>query len=255
MTALASQPASISRRQPTRAKFVLPEDADYEVPDSPDPGPHARIASIQRLMTKKVNSFLARMRPRERAQYDKVDILQELWVILMEKDHYYDPNRVPFIKYTTWSDYVIKQHLGEIKYRARLVQSPRDTQERLQAPETQTCEMLAVIRQAIAEVSSLNSDLYEQPARANEDELIERWLAASRLNRAIRQLPDSQIRVLTWKHGLRGQRQLSMQEIAAALGTTVSASHAGRLAQDAEKALLDILEADERPYTSECTEL
>lgn len=241
MPALASQPAAVKIPRSPRVRFMLPEDSDYEVPYEPTEGPHERITKIVPLMTRKVNQFLLGLRPRERAQFDKVDVLQELWAVLLEKDHYYDPEKG--IKYTTWTEKVIKQHLGEIWHRSHMVQGPRDVAQRLREPELQTAAMSIAIRQTMAEVSSLNLELYKEAQDPDDDDdgAVDQIASEKDLEGALARLSLDQCRVLGMKYGLRGQHEHTMAEIATRIGRNMTASAAGRAAQDAEQALLGLL--------------
>lgn len=239
-------------RSRTKAKFVLPLDHEYECIPAGEQGEAAlRIRSIVPLVVQKCNLFCRSLRKRESGQFDVVDVLQEIWVALLEKDRYFNPNLG--IKYSTWALLVVKQQLGILRNRSHMVNSPRDTAAKLKNREHENPALIAKISHAIAETYSLEPATFDiaHGEHANDDPIAEdRKFCVNAVMDGLGELPRLQAQVLAWKWGLLGSAPKSMTEIAQLLGPPMTSSACGRMAADAENELADILQTRGLAYTS-----
>lgn len=236
MTAAYAEPAQ------RRRKFVLLDHKEYQVPDFDESGQSApdRIAKVIPLLTRTIMTWLKSLRERERAQYDIDDVLQEAWLILLKKDHYYDPLRG---KYSTFSVMILTRFLADLRNRCHIVDSPRDTTARLGKADEQAPETLERIRQSIRDVGSLEDDLLDR----GDDPTVERathqdndQLYLARLGSALRELKDPQAaKTLAWTYGLFGAQPLELSEQAERLLTTVA--DVVRIREEAERKLATLL--------------
>ena len=69
---------------------VVPDPADDTI---------ARINSVIPWITKRAHQLRARLNPREQAMVGIDDLLQAAWLELLEKDHYFDPNRSKYVTF------------------------------------------------------------------------------------------------------------------------------------------------------------
>lgn len=245
MEATASQQRGASKRKRPGKKFMLSCDDDYcAIPPDVECGDSAnsRIASVVPRLTARLGQFLANLRPRERAHFDLTDLLQEMWVVLLEKDHYFNRERG---SYMTFIDQILSQQFASIRNRCHVVSSPRDTASRLVHPCLQNAKLLSSIKHAISDVSSLDEtrlgehvteDTTLAEAIAND----ERELTRKLILRAIQYLANPRhIIVLGLKYGLNSHLPHSPRQVAVKLHC--STADALRLACEAEAALAKIV--------------
>jgi hypothetical protein len=244
MGATASQPRGASRLK-QKPKFMLTSDKDYiAIPPDIECGEDAsqRIASVVPFLTKHCGQFWANLRPRERDHFEVTDLLQTMWEVLLEKDHYFDRKRGTYI---TFIDPIIHQQLASIRNRCHIVTSPRDTADRLKNPARQKTAILVSIKQAISDVNSLDELRLED--HLTEDVTVlatiendERAICCRRVQRALEFLTNPRhIIVLGLKYGLNSHLPHSDQEIAIKLECTTM--EAMKLASEAEAAMARIV--------------
>jgi RNA polymerase sigma factor (sigma-70 family) len=94
--------------------FALADSPLYQTPAAPSSAAERRIVSVLPLITKLANRWLRDQHPRQRAQYDLEDIIQELWAELLAVDPSYDPSKSA---YTTWVMLIVPQRLARLGQR------------------------------------------------------------------------------------------------------------------------------------------
>lgn len=83
-----------------------------------------RIRSIWPFMKNRVTAFSKTLKPRERVNFDPEDILAELYVVMIEKDGDWIPERG---RYITFAGTIIDRELCSIRDQSRTVESPRNS--------------------------------------------------------------------------------------------------------------------------------
>jgi hypothetical protein len=199
--------------------FVVPnhEDHDAIVPN-PESETVRRINSVIPLVIKEVNRFLPGLSPGRRAQLDATDLLQEVWRVLLERDHYYDPARGA---YTTFALMIVKQKLGEIGKRSRV--------DRCRKP--------------------LDCDMSDPNAATAEETALEAEASAVRrqsISRALERIEsDTDFSILCWSYGLAGRAPRSVAEQATMLLMTIAQviHRRNQAEQEIRRILAPIMEA------------
>ena len=92
------------------ATYTLVNHPDYRTPE-PITDTARRINGVMPMLTGMVRRWLRNRPARHRAQLDLEDLLQELWLELIAKDHHYNPARGRF---TTFAAMVAWQRLAEL---------------------------------------------------------------------------------------------------------------------------------------------
>ena len=229
------------------------DDREYEpIPvlseEEEEGGTAERIKKVIPYFTRELHKFVRTLRPRERSLFNIPDILQELWVVLLEKDVYFDPEKS---KYITYSVNIFKQQINEIRNRSHIVQAPRDTAKILR--EGEESSRYAETVTAIAEVGSLTTTAADASGRHDEsaaDRAGNRDEGANAkriLNLHLGCLSKDELKALRWKWGLLGSSPLSEEQIATMLGVTPKA--VSRTLAAAERKLLLELQGSGVVYT------
>jgi hypothetical protein len=138
--------------------FRLPEPyADHSpmVRDHSNPTTE-RIDSVMPGMVREVNLFRDRLGHGELHNFDFLDVLQEVWLELRIKDHYFDPARG--FQYITFATRICRNKLGEIRNRWHTVAGPRNTPARLRGDEDDDYASIERVRRTVREVSTLSVD-------------------------------------------------------------------------------------------------
>ncbi len=186
-------------------KFTLPHPfALYGTPtDSLSPA-QIRIVGVLPLLTRLINGWIRRLKPREQAQFDVDDLLQEMWLVLLEKDHYYEPSRA---RYTTFAGLLCRQHLGEMHVRCHLIRTKSTDSglERAAMPDDAF----------LPDPDTENGPPDQFDEREHLRSLLEQAVASSRLT-------NSQAFVLCGSYGLFGCPPRSSSELARELGIPVN---------------------------------
>lgn len=102
-------------------KFLTTEEAELATPEE-------RIRSIWPFLVRRILLFQARLKPREKVNFDPEDTLSELFIILMEKDAQWTPERG---KYITFAGTIIDHELCAIRDKSSTVHAPRNSSCRL----------------------------------------------------------------------------------------------------------------------------
>ncbi len=200
-------------------------DKGRSLPDDRDGADvHARIRSIGGFMVRKVTRFYESLKSREKANCDPEDLLIELYIMLVEKDGHWNPERG---KYITYAGKLIHRELLAIRDRSRTVQSPRNATSRLK--EYQASEMEGKLsdrrRETYGQLSRTvenarsmpSADLLWLVAEDHVEEIEHQDAAERRLQlvaRAIKRLGPVESCVIGWASGLWGSGSLTHQEIA-----------------------------------------
>lgn len=198
----------------------------------------SRITSVMPRTVKLVNEFINSLRAAEKHLFPFEDVLQECWLVLCEKDHYFDYRA----KYITFANLIVMQKLKELRNRWHIVPGPKDTASKLRAGEQ--CATIEAIRRTIRETSSLDEMLL--PPEEDPDGHVEQETASEKhqaLTLALAKL-DSPIKsaILQAHFGLGHFGTRTTAELAGMLKKTNAEIIA--LRKQAMKELAAILEED-----------
>jgi DNA-directed RNA polymerase sigma subunit (sigma70/sigma32) len=200
-----------------RIEFLAIEDAMNATVDQ-------RIQSVWPFAVERVLQFHRSLKPREQVNCDPEDILTDLYLMLRENDHLWEPERG---KYITYAGRLISHELLAIRDRARTVQSPRNSTSRIKdykASEKdgslsdrrrETYDQLTRTVDAVKSMPSteafgaIDEDHTEEVAAHDLGEHELKLMA-----KAIRRLSPVESFVLGWSSGLWGSGYCTHQEIA-----------------------------------------
>jgi RNA polymerase sigma factor (sigma-70 family) len=205
-----------------KIRFTLPyPHADHEVfPQEFDNDRDRRIASVMPRVVSQLNKFRANLRPNEVPFFDLDDLLQEIWITLCEKDHYFDPERS---KYITFANLITNQKLADVRNRWHTVEGPRDTAARLRREDLEDPRLIESIRHTIRDVTPLTDEclLVDETDRAEESDLQKQ--AREMVLTALQQLSSPlMVLVLKWAYGLLDHHPKSTTEIAERMKISVN---------------------------------
>jgi len=243
MRALASQRSA-------RSKFTLPSDSDYDaIPSDGDLDPGSaqeRIASIIPLIVSKINCFCRSMKMRELSQFEVTDLLQEIWIALLDKDRkYFDPDRG--VKYITWATPIVEQQLGMLRNRCHTIELPRDAAQRLRDPVAASSKTADKIRAVMSGACAVNNEIADTGSDRVTEEAVagdEAAKATRILRKAMARIPLSESGLLIRKYGLFGREPKPISV------------HEARLASEAEMSLAAAIQdcsMESNAYTSDGT--
>lgn len=181
-------------------------------PDEETTAPfEARLKSTWRYIVKRVKIFAATLRPREAAILDCEDIVNAIVLQLIEKDHFWDPERG---KYSTFVENIIRNVLSTCHEQARAVTGPSNSHGRLQGYQerqrsgTMTRGMertMTAIRHVMGDFDSLAEEADKDPADFDVQGLL----------RSLRRIDDPiSVWALVHKYGLLGTEPLTYKQIA-----------------------------------------
>ena len=211
--AVAAKTKPFQLPHPYSGHAVIPEGVD---PDSRD----GRIAKVMPLLVRHANSFRESLKPRERGQFALDDVIQELWIELIDKDKYFDPSRS---KYITYANMVAWQKLAEIRNRWHVVPGPRDTAAQLRSSDDEP--KTEAIRQTTREHSSLDEQGIDVSSH-DCDQLEDRESSANAklmIKDAMKKIGNPlHAAVLCLSYGLNGSSPKTVTEIAASLKKTTA---------------------------------
>jgi RNA polymerase sigma factor (sigma-70 family) len=192
---------------------------------------HTRIRSIWPFAVQKVMKFHESLKPREQANTDPEDLLSDLYIMLVEKNGQWQPERG---RYITYAGKLIVRELLAIRDRSRTIQSPRNATSRMK--DYQACDENGTLterrRETYGQLSRTVENAKPMPSdgvawRVDDDhveEVAERDLGEHELgliSKAIRKLPPTESLVLGWASGLWGSGFCTHQEIADRLSRSV----------------------------------